>query len=465
MTSSTLQSAPAESRASARLYRAVWRWHFYAGLFVVPFFIILAATGMIMLYGNSVDTMLGPRHFVVPAASPAALVDQASAAASAIPGGTVTMFVQPPAADLANKFMVVADDGPHIVAVDRADAKVVDSYRQDSVLFNWASKIHGTLLLGDFGDRVLEIAAGLGIILLLTGLYMWWPRNGRSLRQALVPRLLKGRGLWRELHMSAGAYFAVVMLFFLISGLSWTGVWGTQIVQAWNTFPAEKLNAPLSDASHETMNHGDEKDVPWTLEQTPLPASHDHAAMGMEAMTMPADAPVDLDRVAATAREIGFAGQFRINFPADATGVFTISADSNSGDTANPFGDRTVYVDQYSGEIISEVGFADYGLGGKAMAAGIALHQGNLGWWNIGLNLVFCAAIIFIAVSGVVMWWQRRPQGKLAAPAYPSDYRAPWGVLIIAAVVCIAFPLTGAAVALFAIIDFVRGRLTRPVGA
>ncbi|TWG95900.1 PepSY-associated transmembrane protein [Mesorhizobium sp. J18] len=53
------------------------------------------------------------------------------------------------------------------------------------------------------------------------------------------------------------------------------------------------------------------------------------------------------------------------------------------------------------------------------MAAGIALHQGNLGWWNIALNLLFCSAIILMAISGVVMWWKRRPKGKLAAPLYP----------------------------------------------
>lgn len=465
MTTVSSDAVPANGRASSRLYRAVWRWHFYAGLFVVPFFIVLAVTGMVMLYGNSVETMLGPRHFVTPVTPSTSIVTQAGAAAAAVPGGAVTMFVQAPSEDLANVFMVGAEDGPQIVAVDPGDARVIAHYRQDSVLFNWASKIHGTLLLGDLGDRLLEIAAGLGIILLLTGLYMWWPRNGRGLKQALVPRLLRGRGFWRELHISAGAYFAVVLLFFLLSGLSWTGIWGTQLVQAWNTFPAEKLAAPLSDAKHADMNHGDEKDVPWTLEQTPMPMSHDHAMMGMSGMDPAPTAAIDLDSVAATARQIGFKGQFRINLPADSTGVFTISADSNSGDSANPFGDRTVHVDQYSGKVIAEVGFADYGLGGKAMAAGIALHQGNLGWWNIALNLLFCAAILFMAISGIVMWWLRRPKGRFAAPLYPRQYRAPWPVLVIASVVCLAFPLTGAAVAVFAVIDVLLPRRFKEAGA
>jgi uncharacterized iron-regulated membrane protein len=162
--------------------------------------------------------------------------------------------------------------------------------------------------------------------------------------------------------------------------------------------------------------------------------------------------------VAETARVLGFTGQYRINLPADEKGVFTISSDSNSGDSANPFGDRTVHIDRYSGKVIADIAFDDYGVGGKAMAAGIALHQGNLGWWNIALNLFFCAAIVFIALSGVIMWWKRRPRGKIAAPVYPREYRAPWPVIVIALAVCLAFPLTGAAVAVFAIVDLVLPR-------
>lgn len=467
MTVSVSEGTRPDSRASSRLYRAVWRWHFYAGLVVVPFFVLLASTGMMMLYGNSIETMLGPRHHVAATETPMPLTVQAKAATASLTNGSVTQFIAPANPDLANLFVVKGDEGTNIVAIDPATASVVGSTPQDSVLFTWASKIHGTLLLGDFGDRVLEIAAGLGIVLVLTGLYMWWPRGPRTWARALLPRLTKGRALWRDLHMSTGFYFALVLLFFLFSGLSWTGVWGGSIVQAWNTFPAEKWGAPLSDLTHAELNQGDAKDVPWTLEQAPMPVSggHDHAAMmaGMAAPTHTSS--VDLDTIAKLARDMGFSEQFRINLPADETGVFTVSADSMSGDTTNPFGDRTVHIDQYSGEPIVEVGFSDYGLGGKAMAAGIALHQGNLGWWNIALNLFFCAAIIFMAVSGVVLWWKRRPKGKVAAPLYPREYRAPWGVIVIALAVCIAFPLTGAAILLFALIDFILPRRFKEAGA
>jgi uncharacterized iron-regulated membrane protein len=455
MTTTTLVAHP-EALASTRLYRAVWRWHFYAGLFIIPFLLVLACTGLIMIYGNSIETSLGARHYVAPGGERASYEEQAQAAVSAVPSGALKLMVVPKEDDRATVFIITGNGNDHVVAVAPQGPKVLGTIVKDDTWFYWASNIHGTLLLGDLGDRLLEMAAGLGIVLVLTGLYMWWPRNGRSLRRVLLPNFLtRGRGFWRELHVSLGFYISIVLLFFLLSGLSWTGIWGTQIVQAWNTFPAGKFNnVPLSDKTHASMNHGTLKEVPWVLEQTLLPLSGSEA--GKPGLTK--RMPVNLDTVAAFARANEFTEQFRINAPRDADGVYTISADSIDGDTRNPFGDRTVHIDRFSGKVLADIRFAEYGLAGKAMATGIALHQANLGWWNTTLNLLFCLSVITMALSGIVMWWKRRPAGRLGAPLYPHNHRTPLVIAVIALSVSVIFPLTGIAIIAFAIIDFLLPR-------
>ena len=79
------------------------------------------------------------------------------------------------------------------------------------------------------------------------------------------------------------------------------------------------------------------------------------------------------------------------------------------------------------------------------MAVGIALHQGDLGLWNTILNTNFCLLVVFICVSGVVMWWQRRPSGalRLAAPPPPSELPHWKGAVFIALLLSLAFPLVG----------------------
>ena len=437
--------------APSALYRAIWRWHFYAGLFVLPFLLVLATTGLIMIYGNSVETFLGKKYFVEPGGAHIDVVKQALAAQAAVPGGTVTMYVAPPSADRSSVFVITADGKEHVVSVDPHDGRVLGSIVKDDTLFYWARNIHGTLLLGKPGSWIIEVAAGLGVIMVLTGLYMWWPRDGGA-AQVFIPNLaVRGRRLWKELHVSTGFYIAVFLLFFLISGLSWTPFWGAKMTQAWSTFPAAKWDdVPLSDKTHASMNHGALREVPWALEETPMPASGSTAGIA----GVPEGQPVNLDSVVLLARGIGFDQQFRINLPVGDDGVYTVSADSMDDDTNDPMGDRTVHIDQYTGKILADVRFADYSLPGKAMAIGIALHQANLGLWNTALNTAYCLSVIFLVVSGVVMWWKRRPAGSFAVPRYPRGYRLPAGILGIAVAVSVMFPLTGIAIAFFTVIDF-----------
>ena len=459
-------SAQQSAVASTRLYRAIWRWHFYAGLFVAPFLIMLAVTGLIMLWLTGVSPEYGDWIRVQPLTEALTVTKQSEAAVLAHPGGKVGQYIAPWGKDFPGLFRVDLADGNRMLAIDPYTGRILHDMPQDGTWNGFITNIHGELLIGDsggVGDFAIEIAASLGIIMVLTGLYLWWPRNGYSWSAALRPSLpLKGRALWKSLHESLGAWMSIVLLFFLVSGLAWAGVWGGKFVQAWSTFPAQKWdNVPLSTIDHASMNHGALKEVPWTLEQTPMPASGSTAGIA----GLPPDVPVVLESVVVLGRAIGFTGRFEVAVPADEKGVWTLSQDSLSYDSTNPTADRTVHVDQYTGKILADVKFADYPFFGKAMAIGIALHEGQLGWWNVALNALFCLSVIFACVSGIVMWWKRKPVGQIGSPRYARDYRIPAGVLGLGVLLGVAFPLGGLAIATFAIIDFFLPKRLKEAGS
>ncbi|WP_291737219.1 PepSY domain-containing protein, partial [Leisingera sp. F5] len=289
-----------------------------------------------------------------------------------------------------------------------------------------------------------------GIVLVLTGLYLWWPRGNAA--SAFVPNFrARGRALWKNLHTVTGFWMSALLVIFLISGLSWTGIWGGQMVQAWSTFPAAKWdNVPLSDDIHASMNHGATNDVPWALEQTPMPASGSEAGI----TGVPEGQAVDAGSIIALGRALGMEGRFRLAYPGGGNGVWTINRDSMSGDGGDPFIDRTIHIDQYSGKILADVKYEDYSLAGKAMAVSIPFHMGLMGTWSFLLNVVFCLAVIFVCVSGLVMWMKRRPAGasRLAAPPEPAEMPFWKGAALIAVLVSLAFPLTG--LALLAVLAF-----------
>lgn len=431
------------SRAQKHYFTA-WRWHFYAGLYVIPFLLMLAVTGLIMLWISAFSGLTGERMAVLPNGQPMALAALEAAATAAVPGGTVTQYIEPMAADRAAVFKITAGEDATAVVVDPYTATVLDQFPFRAGWYDFASDIHGSLLLGDTGDRLIEIAASLGIVLVVTGLYLHWPRNGRGWRTTFLPDLAsRGRAFWKSLHGAVGMWMSVVALVFLISGLSWAGVWGGMFVQAWSTFPAEKWDAvPLSDKTHADMNHGAAKEVPWALEQTALPES------GSLAGKTAINGPVDSGSIAVFARSLGFQGRFQMNYPAAEDGVWTISHDSMSNDGNDPWRDRTLHIDRFTGNVLADVGYADYSAFAKAMAWGVAFHEGDMGLWNVALNTLFCLAMILLPLSGLVMWWRRRPEkaARLAAPPRPRDLPMWRGAALLVVAMGIAFPMAGLAI-------------------
>ncbi|KIC46680.1 membrane protein [Ruegeria sp. ANG-S4] len=438
--SQTVGETPAQNTAAQKFYFAAWRWHFYAGIFVIPFLIILAATGLTMMFITQFEGRDGEKIAVEVQGTTLPVSQQANVALAEVPGAVVE-WIGPKAPDLATVFRIKTDDGQRLVAVDPYAGEVLDVWNRREGWYELADNMHSTLLIGTTGDRILEIAAGLSLLLVFTGLYMWWPRGNAM--AALVPNLrARGRFLWKSLHAVVGFWMSLLLVVFMISGLSWAGVWGGMLVQPWSSFPAEKWdNVPLSDETHASMNDGHQNDVPWALEQTPMPASGSEAGI----VGIPDGTEVDIDALVALGTQLDMTGRFRVAYPSGATGVWTLNRDSMSSDSTDPVNDRTVHVDQYTGNILADVRYADYSLMGKSMAVGIPLHMGLMGTWNFILNVLFCLAVIFVCVSGVVMWLKRRPYGagRLAAPPMPSELPLWKGAVLIGLFTAMAFPLVG----------------------
>ncbi|MGC3836271.1 PepSY-associated TM helix domain-containing protein [Moritella viscosa] len=270
------------ARSKSR-YFLTWRWHFYAGLFVIPFMLMLSLTGLVMLFDDEIEfSRYQSMLEVTPEASTLTISRQMENVLSAYPNAMVTQFIPAKSTDLANRFSIKLESGQTLfVTVNPYNGEVLGTIDRSDSWYELANDIHGTLLLGDWGDYLIEIAASLGVILLVTGVYLWLPRDKASKAGFLKIRMTSGpRILMRDLHANIGGLLSFVLLFFFISGLAWASIWGGTFVQAWSSFPAEKWNdVPLSTQNHASMNHGSEEEMPWNLEQTLMPESHDHTAM------------------------------------------------------------------------------------------------------------------------------------------------------------------------------------------
>lgn len=438
-------------RKSNSGYARIWRWHFYAGLFVAPFLTILAVTGLAMMLFANISGRDGERLYVDKQAMTQPLSVQAQAAVDAIKGGVIKQYIAPRAEDMVAVFRVDDSSQANMVAIDPYTANVVKIYPRRADWYHQMDAFHGDLFLGKMGDYLIETAASLTILMIITGWYLWWCRQ-KSIRQLFFTRFGKNNQWWRNTHGVSGTWVSIFLVFFLISGLAWAGIWGGKMVQAWSQFPAGKWGnkpVPVSTLTHgEILNDGKTKEVPWVLELTPMPMSTIDANQSINSNT--------IDSLDAFARKQGFEERYQLHFPKGETGVWTISQDSMSYDSKNPIADRTMHIDQYSGKILADIRYDDYNAFGKFMAVGIALHMGTLGWWSILANVVFCLAVIFMCVGGLVMWWKRRPShavGLTPPPAKLSTVNL-WGLGGLLIVLAVMFPTAIIAIVSIFLIDW-----------
>ncbi|MCD5994358.1 PepSY domain-containing protein [Pseudomonas sp. CDFA 602] len=432
------------SKPTVSFYNLAWRWHFYAGLFVAPFMILLSLTGIIYLFKPQLDNLMyGDLLNVTPTHHQISADELKQRVLSTYPHAAISKYFPPVSTEGSAQF-VIRDQGNELnVFVDPYRGTILGSQDATKNLQAIARALHGELMIGTLGDRLIELAAGWGIMLVISGLYLWWPRGTRA-AGVLWPRLTqRGRVLWRDLHAVTGFWGSLILLFMLLSGMTWTGMWGKQYAAVWNTFPAAMwTDVPKSTQLAGELNTASAQTVPWALENTPMPQSTGEHAEHMHQHGMssgPAAPKVTLQQVVEIASARGIEPGYSITAPKTAEGVFTVSVFAD-----DPRNDATLHIDQYSGKVLADVGWQDYSLVSRATEMGVMLHEGKFfGWINQLLIFLACLMILLSAVSGLVIWWKRRPQGGLGAPPLRHDLPRWKTAIVIMSGIAVAFPLVG----------------------
>lgn len=469
MSESKNRTSTSESPGN-RFYRTVWRWHFYAGLFVIPFMLILAATGIIYLFKPQLDAvMYSNLMFVQPGTSTLPYSEQVKFAEKAHPDATVTQVTPNVASDRSTEVLLTAADERNLmIFVNPYTGRVLGERDEDNNLQAIARKIHGELLIGKLGDYIVELASCWALVLLITGLYLWLPRHQFSILGTLVPRLWSQnkRIFWRDLHAVPGFYGILLIGFLILTGLPWTGFWGDTFAQVWAKFPEPMWDdVPQSTVLTGSLNQQGQM-VPWAVGQLSMPQSTasehgnhaNHVGSTISQRDIAASESVSIDSVIALAQAKGVPAGFRVVFPKGKTGVYTVSAFPD-----NPTQEVTMHIDQYSGKVLTDVRWKDYGLVPKAVEMGIAIHMGKyFGLANQLLMLVAALITMLLSITGTIMWWQRRPKGSglIGAPEmlpYAQRWRLP---LVITAILGLAFPLVGLSLIVVLLLDrFVLNRI------
>ena len=436
--------------ADTATYRTIWRWHFYAGLFVLPFVLLLSVSGSIYLFKPQIDRWEERDYRGLSLEGAVSADRQLEAAEAAFPDGSFNHYRLPEEPGDAAMVQMGLPDGSLSEVFVSPQGQVLGTLDPAERISNAVSRFHGSLMMGDWGDRLVELAASWTIVMILTGLYLWWPRPFRA-AGTLWPRLsLKGRPLMKDLHRVTGFWLAGFVLVMLASGLPWAGTWGSAFkwargelglvegVQEWK-IGAEKaaVAAPVAH-DHGTASHSPQMRADMPEQSLPLAASVQRAEaedMAFPVLVLPPHAPQ--------------------RFGPPTGNVWTVKSEAQNRPLV-----RSVTYDPQSGTELSRNGFADKHPIDRAINIGIAWHEGALfGLTNQIMGLVIALALIALSVLGVLMWLKRRPKGKLAAP--PPGGRLPRGLIAVVVLLALLLPLFGISLVAILLIDKARGLLAR----
>jgi uncharacterized iron-regulated membrane protein len=425
-----------------RWYNAVWRWHFYAGLFCIPFVIWLACTGSIYLWRPQIEALLDRPYDHLATNGPVASADaQVAAALKAVPGGTLHKYVLPDAPDHAVRILVAAHGEDKRVYVDPRSLAILKVATEEKRPMRMIFHLHGELLAGALGSYLVETAACWAIVMILTGLYLWWPRGRKGLAGVLYPRLKGGgRVFWRDIHASVGIWVSVFALGLILTGLPWAKGWGSYLSEI------------------RTVTGTARGPVDWTIGgKAPKQDAMlgDHAGHGGMAMPTPPLVAGELERVIRTVEPQGIAGPVLISPPKHHGAAWSIASDAADRPLRSD-----LKVDGETGKLIGRTDFGQRHWIDRTIGYGVAIHEGALfGIANQILSTLTALLLIILAISGAVMWWRRRPIGLLGAPIPLSRPR--FGAGLIAAIVALGLylPMFGATLIVVLVIE--RAILTR----
>jgi uncharacterized iron-regulated membrane protein len=404
---------------SSQLNRWLWKWHVIAGLLSLPFVILLTITGTIYLFKADLNNIIYEdiKFVEVPETSKALSLSLQKKA--------VTVYTQQPIIKLflslgsneATGFQIKSHDRTvHIVYVNPYTAKVTGDIKQTDTLMYTIRKLHGELLLNKPGTLLVELVASWFVVLLITGLVIWFPLKKTSLGGFFTIRLKSSKRLmWRDIHAVFSFWVSIILLIIIAGAMPWTDVFGSQLK--------------------------------WVQKQT----SSGYPILWRKNTTLESSmfgSKLSLDDMMKIANKQQLLGQITMTLPLSDQGVFSVSNRSFW------LSDQQVlHIDQYTGAIIKKLTWQDVGFLMDVRQVFMRLHQGEYGRPNWWILLGTCLLFFTASVGGVMSYLTRRLSGQLGLPQVPETFKVGYIVLFIIGGLGVVFPLFGLSVVLIILIQ------------
>ena len=405
-------------KKNTQLNQWLWKWHIIGGLVSLPFLLLLAVTGVTYLFKEDVNQQLYKDTLFVdapgPNSQPLSYAKQLQSAQNAKLGKVLGVTLSSKQRQ-ATEFKIKGQGrAANRLYINPYTAEVTGKVEQTETLMYLVRKLHGEILLDKAGTLTIELIASWFIVLILTGLYIWWPKKGSGVAGFFTIRTNKGpKMFWRDVHAVSGFWLSSFMLVVVAGGMPWTDVFGSNLkwvqTQTDTGYPKNWMNAK-----------------------------------GLESvLTKINTSPLDLDKVINIAKTYQLPGVLTIGLPASTKGVYSIK------NRALWLADQQViHIDQYSGEVVAAYDWNDVGILMEIRQVFMRFHQGEYGLVNWLVMLAVGFAFIAMTVAGLTSYLMRKSKGSWSLPKVPARFKVDKALVVMIILLGLLFPMFGGSLVL-----------------
>lgn len=335
--------------------------------------LIVSLTGSLLVFEHELEEAVAHERFFVESPGVQRLPADALLARvrDAYPGRRVGGFELD--ADPRKTVRVQLEEPRTTVFVNPYSGGIQGDQAHETRFFTIVLKLHRYLLAGETGKAVTGVSCVVFVLMLLSGVVLWWPRNAAFLRDRLRIRL---KARWRrvnyDVHSVAGFYAAFPLLVIALTGLVWS-------------------YKPVNGALFQLLDgKPQDKSRPVSVAAGRTPGGLSYEAL-----------------VARAHRQYAFPGDLRVTLPKDDSASVVVAKEDLSAAMPNVV--SFLYFDQYSGKLLKAEPYATVSRGMKVRRAVYPIHTGSAG--GVFTKIIALLVSLFAAslpVTGFLVWWGRR---------------------------------------------------------
>jgi uncharacterized iron-regulated membrane protein len=262
------------------------------------------------------------------------------------------------------------------VAVNPYNGHIAGTRRENDAFFHVVLQLHRYLCLEETGKVITGISCVMFLVIMITGLVLWWPNRKNRKQRFTVKWDAKFKRLNWDLHAVFGFYTLPIVFIIAATGLVWSYKWvNNMIYLTFDGKPQQKREAP-TNISLVPANEGILENIyTETNRQLPNP--------GRILMTIP---------------------------ESDSLSITVSKADDHAAITNIV---NFLYFDKNQGQLISKRLYASETRGMKVRRLVYPIHTGSLLGWPTKI-IAFLAALIAatLPVTGIIIWLGKKTKSK-----------------------------------------------------